>query len=181
MEAITWVPGTDQEFDQLFNVLRIQQYNDKSHRLWKNYGPDAFENATALTITFNDENQPEICSSIITRPCWPNNVYRILNRTWKQVNRLTRIPGLSPAFGATTLHQIEWLKENTEHEMFFISRGSEMWANWMVNKFKIQYNLEFKTDHYKYLTCPNECDDTCWQTMIYIGNSELLSQWKRRP
>jgi hypothetical protein len=33
MEAITWVPGTDPEFDQLFNVLRMQRYNDNSHCL----------------------------------------------------------------------------------------------------------------------------------------------------
>jgi len=181
MEAITWVPGTDPEFDQLFEILRIQQYNNKSHRLWKNYGADAFENATALTITFNDENQPEICSSLISRPCWPEGVYRIMNRTWKQVNRKDRLSKLTPPFGAATLSQISWLKENTNCKMFFISRESEKWVDWIIEKFKVQYQLDFKTDPYKYLTCPNECDETCWQRIIYIGDTNVLTEWKRRP
>jgi len=181
MEAITWIPGTDPELDHLFDVLRIQQYNNKLHRLWKNYGQDAFKDATALTITFNDENQPEICSSIISRPCWPSDTYRIMNRTWKQFNKKERLTALTPPFGAAVLSQISWLKENTNYKMFFISRESEHWVDWIIDKFKVQYQLDFKTNSYKYLTCPNECDDTCWQRIIYIGDTNILSQWKKHP
>jgi hypothetical protein len=28
--------------------------------------------------------------------------------------------------------------------------------------------------------CPNECDDTCWQRIIYAGDESLLEQWKRK-
>jgi hypothetical protein len=181
MEAITWVPGTDPEFDQLFEVLRLQRYNDQSHRLWKNYGQDAFKSATALTICFNNEHQPEICSSIINRECWPNHVYRIMNRTWKQTNKQTMMKGISPAMAATTASQVQWLKDNTDYQMYFISRETDSWVDWTIDKFKNQYNLEFKTSPYKYLTCPNECDDTCWQKIIYNGNTDILTLWKRRP
>jgi hypothetical protein len=57
--------------------------------------------------------------------------------------------------------------------------SSDNWEQWCINNFLDRFNLEFKTDNYKYLTCPNECDDTCWQKIIYNGNESILSQWKK--
>lgn len=181
MQTITWTPDTDTELDLLFDTLRIQQYNNQSHRLWKNYGSDAFNSVTALSICFNNENQPEICSSIISRPCWPDGVYRIMNRTWKQTNKQTMMKSISPAMADTTANQIQWLKDNTDYQMYFISRETDSWVDWTIDKFKSQYNLEFETTPHKYLTCPNECDDSCWQKIIFNGNTDILTSWKKRP
>jgi len=180
MEAITWAPGTDPEFDQLFDILRIQQYNNKSHRLWENYSSDAFKSAVALTICFDDNNLPEMCSSIAYRDCWPANVYRILNRLWKTHDfRKGGAPnGMSPSFGISAKSQIDWLTTNTNYELYFISRQTNNWKEWVIRNFQQVYNIDFKTDDYKYLTCPNECDATCWQKIIYNGNKQLLNQWK---
>jgi len=180
MEAVTWVPGTDAEFDHLFEVLRLQRYNDKSHRLWKNYGPDAFESCVALTICFDDNNQPEVCSSISSRDCWPKNVYRIHNRVWKTFNKKEYLRTVSPSMGVSAQSQIDWLHDNTESELYFISRQTNNWNDWMIEHFNKNFGIKFKTDKYAYLTCPNECDETCWQTIIYNGNEQLLADWKRR-
>jgi uncharacterized protein (DUF2344 family) len=51
---------------------------------------------------------------------------------------------------------------------------------WDVESFKNDFNLSLNKDQYKYLTCPNECEDTCWQNIIYRGNEQLLNQWKRQ-
>ena len=181
MEAITWVPGTDLEFDQLFNTLRMQQYNNKSHRLWKNYGPDITDDSVALTICFDDDNQPEMCSSIASRNCWPGNTYRILNRLWKaNEHRKSGAPGLmSQSFGISALSQIEWLNKNSNYKLYFLSRETPNWETYAVRQFS-RFGIKFETTEYQYLTCPNECDNSCWQNIVYYGDSEILHQWKRR-
>ena len=76
--------------------------------------------------------------------------------------------------------QIEWLEKNTDCLLYFISRQTDNnWDNWMIEHFK-EYGIHFKTDKYLYLTCPNECDNTCWQHIIYTGDDSLLELWKRR-
>lgn len=180
MKAVTWKPGSNFELDQLFDKLREEQYQDRSHRLWKNYSQESFDTAIALTICFNDSNEPEMCSSIASRNCWPNDAYRILNRLWKHSNKIAFPRVMSPSFGMSAASQINWLKENTSYQLYFISRQTENWEEWCIRNFQNVYNLSFKTDNYKYLTCPNECDDTCWQKIIYNGNDQLLEQWKRR-
>lgn len=179
MKSITWEPGTDRYLDQLFDHLREEQYQDRSHRLWKNYSKDSFESAVALTIVFND-SVPEVCASISNRECWPSNAYRIYNRTWKCSNKKSFLRSVTPAMGAAGVDQVQWLKENTDAELYFISRETDNWQDWMIEHFAKDFSLEFKKDNYMYLTCPNECDDSCWQRIIYNGNEELLETWKRR-
>lgn len=180
MKAITWSPGENIELDQLFDSLREQQYQNREHRLWKNYSKDSFEFAVALTICFNDNGDPEMCSSIASRDCWPDGAYRILNRLWKHSNKISYPRVMSESFGQTTQSQIEWLQANRDYQLYFISRQTDNWEEWCIKNFQKQFNLTFETDNYKYLTCPNECDDTCWQKIIYNGNKQLLSQWKRK-
>lgn len=180
MKAYTWAPGTNPELDSLFEKLREDRYNDKSHRYWKNYDKDSFQFAVALTICFNENNDPEIMASIASRDCWPNKAYRILNRSWKQANKKNMLPRISDTMGYATISQIDWLKENTDCELYFISRQTDNWQEWVKNNFKKHFNLDFETAPYKYLTCPNECDDTCWQSIIYSGNAKLLKKWKHR-
>jgi hypothetical protein len=179
MKAITWAPGTNKKMDVLFEDLRQRQYSDKSHRYWSNYGPDFYNFSIALTIHFNDENIPEMCSSIASRNCWPTGVYRILNRAWKNINRAPRTK-ISEGMALTVKSQISWLEENTDLKLYFISRQTEHWMFWVAEKFNQQYNLKFNISPTKYLTCPNECDESCWQYIIYNGNQKILDQWKSK-
>ena len=180
MKTITWSPGTNPELDRLFDSLRDEQYQDRSHRLWKNYSKDSFEFAVALTICFNDSGVPEMCSSIASRDCWPDRAYRILNRLWKHSNKIKFPRVMSPSFAESAKSQIEWLANNTDCELYFISRQTDNWEEWVIRNFKEVYNVSFETDKYKYLTCPNECDETCWQNIIYHGDASVLDRWKRQ-
>lgn len=181
MNTITWKPGENSELDKLFDDLREKQYQDKTHRLWKNYSREFLQYTVALTICFDDNNIPEMCSSIASRNCWPNGAYRILNRLWKANNKIAFPRRMSPSFGHSAISQITWLRENTECELYFISRQTPHWEKFVVDEFKTQHNILWQTNENKYLTCPNECDDTCWQKVLYNGNQELLKTWKHRP
>ena len=180
MHAITWIPGSNPELDFLFNELRERRFRDQSHRLWKNYSKESFNNVAALSITFDDKNNPEVCSSISQSTCWPDDVYRIYNRVWRLTNKKTFLQKLSPTMAAIAQSQIQWLKENTDCKLYFVSRQTANWDEWLIDRFKTGYNMDFKTDNYLYLTCPNECDETCWQRIIYNGDESLLEIWKRR-
>jgi hypothetical protein len=182
MHTVTWKTGTDTKLDNLFTSLRKERYLDTSHRLYKNYGDENFLSTTpiALTICFDDNNIPEVCSSIAIRNCWPNNVYRIHNRMWKASNRKPYVRRLSDSVGYATLSQIDWLKSNTNCELCFISRQTETWENWLMSNLNEHFGCNFKSDNHKYLTCPNECDQTCWQKIIYMGDERILEKWQRR-
>jgi len=185
METHTWAPGSNIELDKIFNQAREDNYQnllDIDHRLTENYSKKSFAWAgiVANTIVFNDEGIPEICASIASRDCWPNDAYRILNRTWKATNKQSLMKEISQAMGLATISQIEWLEKNTDCELYFISRQTDNWMTWVSRNYKRQFNLDFKVGKNKYLTCPNECDDSCWQKIIYQGNEQILDQWKRR-
>jgi hypothetical protein len=182
MHVETWAPGSQPELDQLFNDLRETHHNDHSHRLWKNYSLDSFAHAgiVANTIYFDDNDVPELCSSISSRECWPAGAYRILNRAWKANNKKAFIREISDCMGQSVHSQVKWLAEHTHSQLHFVSRQTDHWDEWVIRNFKRQFNLDFATDTYKYLTCPNECDDTCWQRIIYNGNKSLLAEWKRK-
>lgn len=181
MKTETWTAGSNKSLDTLFNQLREEQYQDKSHRYWKNYGTDSMSFAVALTICFDDLGNPELCSSIAKRDCWPEGAYRIMNRTWKHSNRIAYPRKMSPSFGFTARSQQEWLEKNTDYQLMFISRQTNNWQQFTIDSYRQPpYDIIFKKDNYKYLTCPNECDATCWQSIIYQGNDSLLLDWKRQ-
>ena len=182
MRVETWAKGSVPELDLLFDQLREQQYQDRSHRLWQNYSKTSFEHAgiIACTIYFDDDDLPEMCSSISSRDCWPNDAYRILNRTWKHSNKVVHSVKISNAMISNVRSQIAWLEKFTDYKLSFISRQTDNWMDWVAGKFKFQYNLDFKIAPNKYLTCPNECDDTCWQRVIYTGDEKLLNNWKSK-
>lgn len=181
MRTVTWRPGSDQELDQLFDFYRQQQYNDLDHRLRENYTKDFYKFSIAFTIAFNDKDEPEICSSIAKRDCWPNGAYRILNRLWKTKNhRIIHSKFISQAMAENTISQIEWLKENTNYSLYFISRESPHWMKWTADRFLSQYGLEFNLGINKYLTCPNEMDKSCWQYILYNGDISIFEKWKQQ-
>jgi len=182
MQVKTWIPGSNKELDLVFDQLREEQFQDSSHRLYENYSKVAFENAgiIANTICFNENNIPEMCSTISSRTCWPEGAYRILNRTWKTSNKKQIMTKISQAMGLTTLHQIAWLKDNRDCKLYFISRQTDIWINRVVKNYKGQFDLNFEISKNKYLTCPNECDSNCWQHIIYHGNRDILNNWKNK-
>jgi hypothetical protein len=182
MQVVTWAPGTNLEYDLLFNSLREKHFQDQNHRLWKNYSTDAFLHSgiIACTIYFDADGIPELCSSISNRECWPATAYRMLNRMWKANNKKSFLRRISDCVGQSVISQIKWLDNNTDYQLCFASRQTGYWDDWTLNSFKNDFNLIFKNDMYKYLTCPNECEDTCWQKIIYQGNEQILDQWKRR-
>jgi hypothetical protein len=180
MKTVTWAPGTDNKLDLLFHELRDEQYQNKNHRLWKNYSKESFDHAIALTICFDDNGYPELCSSIASRDCWPKDIYRILNRLWKHSNKIAFPKVMSKSFGLSARSQIDWLEKNTNYKLYFMSRQTHNWEKFAIKNFHDQLGITFITDKYKYLTCPNECNDTCWQKIIFYGDKKSLSKWKRQ-
>jgi hypothetical protein len=180
MSVVTWVPGSNPTYDKLFHTLREEHYQDQTHRLWGNYARYAFNNVAVLSIYFNDDNIPEICSSATSQWGWPDTAYRIHNRVWKCNNKQTFLRKVSDGMGLIAQSQSAWLKENTNCKLFFISRQTTNWEEWMIKHFNKDFGFNFKTDKYFYLTCPKESDDTCWQKIIYEGDTEVLNTWKRR-
>lgn len=178
MYTKTWKFGTDQELDQLFESLREKQHQDHSHPLWRNYYPTAFYECEAVSINFVN-NQPFFCSSILKRDCWPENTYRILNRLWKPAVRPLIISRLSPGLGSMLHSQLEWLRDNTDFKLAFVSRETDRWQKFFIENFENYFNLKFKMDNYKYLTCSNPNDKSCWQKIIYYGDDNILTQWTR--
>jgi hypothetical protein len=178
MHTKTWRLGTDTELDQLFETLRRQQYNNHNHKLWKNYSYSAFAECEAVSINFVDDS-PFFCSGILKKSCWPDNTYRILNRLWKPAERASSITRLSPGLGSMLHSQLDWLKENTDYKLAFISRETNHWQQFFLDNFKKYFDLEFKMDDNKYLTCNNAKDPSCWQKIIYYGDHTILSSWEK--
>lgn len=181
MKCLTWRPGSNKELDDLFDRYREIQASNQGHKLSKNYTRDFYSFSIAFTIAFSDKDEPEICSSIASRDCWPVNAYRILNRLWKTPNyRVKHSKFISEAMAENARSQITWLKENTDCELYFISRETSNWMKWTAYKFQHQHKIDFKIGPNKYLTCPNETHDSCWQSILYNGDSNLLKYWKSK-
>lgn len=179
MYTTTWIPGTNAELDNLFEQLRQVQHQDRTHKLWNNYSESAFKNCSAFSINFVD-NEPFFCSSIIKKSCWPDDTYRILNRLWKPAVRTSSIKRLSPGLGSMLHSQLEWLSSNTEYKLAFVSRDSDHWQKFFLDNFSTYFNLEFKMNNHKYLTCEHENESVCWQKIIYYGDESVLEYWKSK-
>ncbi len=179
MKTHTWSADSTHPLDVLFEDLRLQHYNDKTHRLWSNYDEGFLKFCIAKTICFDENQQAIMCSSIASRDCWPSQIYRIMNRTWKPNTRLSIATKLSKFTIATAQSQIDWLNENLKYKIAFISRQTNHWQDLLITNFN-NNGFRFEKDKYYYLTCPNECDNTCWQKIIYQGDDELLKFWKRK-
>lgn len=180
MKTVTWTAGTNKELDDIFDYQRKLQFND-THRLAKNYSAKMYDFSIALTIAFDHNENPVICSSIASRSCWPKGAYRVMNRLWKtKENRIKHSTFVSDAMIGNLKSQIEWLNQNTNHQLYFISREKDGWRDWSINKLYEQFGITFKKADGKYLTCPDETHESCWQYIIYQGNDEILTDWKSK-
>lgn len=179
LHAYTWHKDEMNSYNELFHTLRQKQFENTSDRLHKNYSVDNFANSVAFSIVFNHDT-PVLCSSISIKSCWPKKVYRIFNRLWKPENSRIGYPKvMSASFGFLAKSQVQWLEQNTDCMLYFISRETQNWEKWVANQL-LSYNLEFNTSNYKYLTCENLCDDSCWQSIIYHGDATLLDSWTKK-
>lgn len=180
MTVKIWIPGTDKPLDDLFEQLRTKQFQHQEDHLWYNYSESAFTECEALCIAFDEDGNPEFCSSILKRDCWPENTYRILNRLWKTIPRVRSIrSGASPGFLASIAAQAKWLDENRKTDLIFISRSNDNWQSILLDSLE-KYGMPFQNDSYKYLTCKDQDEDTCWQYIIYRGDVSKLNEWKRK-
>lgn len=175
----TWEPGTDSYLDNLFESLRQEFYNNQQHSLWTNYNQSHFKNCSALTISFEND-VPIFCSSILKRNVWPAGVYRIMNRYWRVGGNHTFLRNISTGSGLMTRSQLLWAKNQPDFKLAFISRQYDHWQQFIIKEFDKNYQIKFESDSYKYLTCDNPEDDTCWQRIIYQGDHKVLKTWPRQ-
>jgi hypothetical protein len=183
INTITWVPGTRENLDSLFEELRQEQNSDTDHSLHQNYIKEAFQECSALTITF-DNNIPICCSGILQRAVWPNNSFRILNRFWKtkkerfvSLNTHNKMIRISDSIK----HQLEYAEKNLEAKLVFISRHQDNWQEFMLDVIRNNTGYVWNADlHNLYQTCDNAEDITCWQKIIYYGDSKLLDNWNKK-
>ena len=71
------------------------------------------------------------------------------------------------------------LRQFAPNSTIFISRKNNNWQTILLDSLD-RYNMPFKTDKYKYLTCSNVNDEDCWQHIIYCGDESKLPQWERK-
>jgi len=177
--AKTWVPGTDTSLDNLFEEFREKIYRDQQHPLWSNYTKEHFKTCSALTISFENDI-PIFCSSILERKIWPHGVFRIMNRYWRIGNEHVFLKTISQGSAEMTRSQLEWTKKQPHFQLVFISRQYDHWQQFVINQFDKKYQIKFNSDNYKYLTCDNKEDDSCWQKIIYQGDYNVLNLWTRK-
>ena len=177
-EVTIW--QTDAELDSVYEMLR-QEHEKKDHRFASNYHVAHVKELTAKSIYWDESGEPMIVSSILQRPCWPKDVYRIINRAWKPFMNIESPFTIHRGWFIMTREQANWCFERKAKGVF-ISRQSLTAAiqQWGLKRGKhlLGYNFEMPSD--KYLTCVNEDNPACWQRIVYCGDSDLLQQWKRK-
>jgi hypothetical protein len=176
-KVTTWV--TDFTLDESYESLREEQYS-KTHRLSKNYSKHHVSEISAKSIYYGSDGQPKIVCSILHRPCWPDGVYRILNRLWKPDMNTGPTFGIDEGFGELIKSQAAWCFENGAKGVFMSRETKPHWQSWAQPIFVEQTGIEFYAPTQKFLTCNNECDDSCWQYILYYGDNSLLNTWKQR-
>jgi hypothetical protein len=176
-----WKPRTRPKLDKIFDDLRQKQYADTAHPLYANYTKDSFNECERISITFDDDI-PICCASIIKRTCWPDGVYRILNRFWKVneerlnlLNTSTRMQRVSDCIKS----QQEYCFKHFKAELVFISRQEDNWQKFLIHSIKNNTGYTWNFDEFKYQTCNDE-NENCWQKIIYFGNDSLLESWNKK-
>jgi hypothetical protein len=108
-----------------------------------------------------------------------NNLTQEEIENWT-ANQAAPIDRLAEEQGVLLKSQIDWLKENTDVKMTFISRENKYWQQWTVDQYQDHFGLEFKYNKNRYQVCATPDDDSCFQRIIYQGPEELLSNWNHK-
>ena len=83
-------------------------------------------------------------------------------------------------FSKTVEAHVNYAEQELNADLVFISRQHDNWQAFTKRILIQKADIEFKYNDYKYLTCSNEHDDTCWQKIVYRGNEDLLTQWQKQ-
>ena len=178
-QVTTWT--TDDVLDSIYEDLRKKHYIKTGHRLYKNYSEYHIQEVSAKSIYWGHSGEPEIIASILARPCWPNETFRILNRLWKP-NMLTNpIFEINEGFTKLIEDQISWCELRSAKGVFMSRQGDTAWREWAILKLKEQTDLDFFLPDEKFLTCNDEQSTNCWQKIIYYGDTDQLTNWKNIP
>lgn len=182
IETKTWLYGSNSYLDDLFEELREKQFNNTTDSLHENYIMEAFRECLALTITFDDLT-PVCCSGILSRSCWPQGCYRILNRFWKVSNE--RFVSLNTSnrmlrIADSIKNQQQFAFDNLNAKLVFISRHTDRWQELILDAIKNNtgYSWNLDKDNF-YQTCVIPKYQDCWQKIIYYGNNQLLEEWNK--
>jgi hypothetical protein len=178
-QVTTWT--TDSVLDQIYDDLRKKHYIKSGHRLFKNYSEYHIREVSAKSIYWGHSGRPEIVASILQRPCWPDETYRILNRLWKPDMHTNPVFEINEGFTKLIEDQINWCKLRGAKGMFMSREGDSNWQKWVVSKLSNQTDIEFYIPDEKFLTCKNEKEESCWQKILYHGDIDQMSTWKNKP
>jgi len=177
-QVTTWT--VDPALDAIYEDLRKKHYINTGHRLYKNYSANHIQEVSAKSIYWGHSGEPEIVSSILGRPCWPEGTFRILNRLWKPKMLTNPIFDINEGFSKLIEDQISWCELRGAKGFFMSRQGNTAWREWAVEKLQEQTKLEFYLPDEKFLTCGDEELDECWQKIIYYGDLEQLDNWKKK-
>jgi len=177
-QITTWTCDTD--LDSVYEDLRSRHYTNASHRLYKNYGPEHVAELSAKSIYWGADGSPKIVCSILGRNCWPARTYRILNRLWKPKLNSGNAFSIDKGFALLIKDQYQWCLDHGADAVFMSRQTESRWQQWATKFFTEMTGLEFHIPQEKFLTCSNELDESCWQRIIFLGNSAVLNNWKHR-
>ena len=178
-QVTTWT--TDSVLDQIYDDLRKKHYIKSGHRLFKNYSEYHIQEVSAKSIYWGHSGHPEIVASILARPCWPEETYRILNRLWKPNMHTNPVFEINEGFTKLIEDQINWCELHGAKGMFMSREGDTNWQQWVVAKLTGQTDLSFFIPEEKFLTCGNEEDESCWQKILFHGDVDQMLTWKNKP
>jgi len=177
-QVTTWI--NDSALDQIYEDLRKRHYIKTGHRLFKNYSEYHIQEVSAKSIYWGHSGEPEIVASVLSRPCWPTGVFRILNRLWKPAMLTNPIFEISEGFVKLIEDQISWCEIRKSKGAFMSRQGDTAWREWVVHELQNKTNLKFHLPQQKFLTCANEEHDDCWQKIMYYGDESELDSWKKK-
>jgi hypothetical protein len=177
-KVTTWEKDTT--LDAVYEHYRQLHYSKTDLKLRANYSQYHVSEVSAKSIYWGHDGLPKIICSILSRPCWPPNVYRILNRLWKVNINTGGVKSIDPGFAMLVEDQMKYCKNLGAHGVFMSRSIHGNWFKWAGDYFKKELDLDFFHPSELYLTCENEFDYNCWQQILFFGTTGCLNQWKKQ-
>jgi hypothetical protein len=170
----------DDPLIKVFDHYRDLQEN-AGDKLSENYQLKNFsyKEQEVFTIGYKD-NDPHIFSTIFRRPWWPPGAYRILNRMWKVSRQEHIAKTVDLTFIEMVEKQIDWLKENKDFTVAFMSRehdSKNTLENFAQHLNKLSDNYQFNVFENRVWVCEGSAEH-CFQDILYTGDKRVLDSWK---
>lgn len=173
----TWVSNS--YLDNIYEELRQAHYNI-DHKLRENYSVAHIQEVSAKSIYWDHLGNPSIVCSILNRSCWPTNTYRILNRLWKTKINSGKTFNIDNGFYLLLKNQMNWCYNHDASAIFMSRQTSGKWQQWVISHFLKISNINLHAPTEYFLTCDNEECSSCWQKIIFHGDTRLLNNWKKK-